>query len=360
MAKDLSLWFGLWWIMAVNAADKSFLRSQPRLLSEGCPSGFSLLSGSSTLCVKVMPTAKEYPAAQQDCRSIGSELVSITSSQENYALASLISGQTFVGGAQDSEGRWYWNDHQPFTYTNWGYGQPDNTWGYEDCLAILPTGLWNDYICWFELPSVCGVRLMVATMSPVLSPTPYPSSLPGDSSPGSSSSSSSSNGFYADPFAMSIISIVVLIAIVLSCIAVRLCCRSSTSAVYTSPPPAVAVPYSQPPQQAMPTTVAVVSSAPSAPPLAEAFTDSSKAPTASAVVALPCTSSGRGSIELPLVASAPSATVAYAASVPDTPTVLPTTVTTTSATGLRPVTMSSTGPITTNGQPAYVYTITYV
>eukprot|EP01033_Poteriospumella_lacustris_P009500 gene9500-6807_t len=307
-----------------------------------------------------MPTAKEYLLAQQDCRTMGAELVSITSSQENYALASLISGQTFVGGDQDSEGRWYWKDGQPFTYTNWGYGQPDNTWGYENCLAILPTGLWNDYICWFELPSVCGLRIMAPTMSPVRSPTPYPSSLPGDSSPGSSSSSSSSNGIYTDPFAMSIISIVVLIAIVLSCIAVRLCCGPSTSAVYTSPPPAVPVPYNHTAQQAMPTTVAVVSSAPSAPPMAEVFTDSSKGPSASVVVAFADTTLGRGSIELPLVASVPPATVVYAASVPYTATVLPTTVSTTSPTGSRPVTMPTTGPITTYGQPAYVCTVTYV
>eukprot|EP01033_Poteriospumella_lacustris_P009092 gene9092-6536_t len=190
-----------------------------------------------------MPTAKEYLLAQQDCRTMGAELVSITSSQENYALASLISGQTFVGGDQDSEGRWYWKDGQPFTYTNWGYGQPDNTWGYENCLAILPTGLWNDYI---------------------------------------------------------------------------------------------------------------------SPPMAEVFTDSSKGPSASVVVAFADTTLGRGSIELPLVASVPPATVVYAASVPYTATVLPTTVSTTSPTGSRPVTMPTTGPITTYGQPAYVCTVTYV
>lgn len=199
------------------------------------------------------------------------------------------------------------------------------------------------------------------TYSAVSYPTFYPSSLPGDSNPGSStSSSSSSSGSSVDPVTISMVVIGVSMFVFVLCIIATRCCCRSPSEVYTSPS-AAAVLYNQTQHQATPTTVAVISSAPSAPPMAQVYTDSSKVATATAVVAFADTSSSGGAgIELqPVVASAPPVPTGYyaAASVPYTTNMTPNT--TVAAVGPRPA-MPTTGPITTYNQPQYVCTVTYV
>ena len=93
----------------------------------------------------------------------GGYLVSVTSSEENDFVFSLVNESTFwatgsggyalgpwLGGYQNEGGNWTWASGEDFAYTNWHSGQPDNYQGglgAEDFLqfwgnAISPT--WND------------------------------------------------------------------------------------------------------------------------------------------------------------------------------------------------------------------------
>lgn len=88
-------------------------------------------------------------------------LATITSAEENAFIWSLlracgaISNQFFIGGYEDppGSGRWYWVTGEPFTYTNWELGEPNNP-GSETVIAlglfcsarwnnVPPSGLWG-------------------------------------------------------------------------------------------------------------------------------------------------------------------------------------------------------------------------
>jgi hypothetical protein len=83
-------------------------------------------------------------------------LVSITSAAENQFLLDRLSeateGHWFIGGYQDERatdyrepaGGWRWVTGEPFVYTNWQSGEPNNAGGDEDRLHILNHGRWND------------------------------------------------------------------------------------------------------------------------------------------------------------------------------------------------------------------------
>lgn len=95
--------------------------------------------------------SKEY------CRQQGGNLLSITSSEEQILIESLlmpVSGNNdntyFVGAADtEQEGVWKWVTGEPFNYTNWENAQPDNYLGEEDYMHIL--GGINNYK-WNDVP----------------------------------------------------------------------------------------------------------------------------------------------------------------------------------------------------------------
>jgi len=104
--------------------------------------------------------AKEL-AEQRSYMGSQGYLATITSAEENAWLAANFSDlkSTWVGGYQDHNapdysepaGGWRWVTGEPWSYTNWGYIEPNNYWPEgEDYLAIwtayAPTGYgWNDF-----------------------------------------------------------------------------------------------------------------------------------------------------------------------------------------------------------------------
>ena len=84
----------------------------------------------------------------------GWNLASITSAAEEAFIVSLITGtisqrtHVWIGGTDAAnEGTWTWTDGDPFSYTNWFAGEPNNVGGNEDFLALDFRGSvwqWND------------------------------------------------------------------------------------------------------------------------------------------------------------------------------------------------------------------------
>ena len=90
-----------------------------------------------------------WPQAEASCVSRGGHLVSLLSAAENAFVNTIVSSRYLAGGFQPSSAcepacDWRWSSGEPWGYTNWNPGEPNNA-GNEDYLLINP-GFpgWND------------------------------------------------------------------------------------------------------------------------------------------------------------------------------------------------------------------------
>lgn len=60
-------------------------------------------------------------------------------------------------GLYDRVSTWYWTYPETFntSLATWGNGQPDNAGGNELCVAINPSGYWEDYNCTYLKSFIC-------------------------------------------------------------------------------------------------------------------------------------------------------------------------------------------------------------
>ena len=78
--------------------------------------------------------------------------MSIHCSEQNQRLTEFLnsSERVWLGGSDSaSEGNWVFTDGSSVTNTNWGSGQPNNSYGSENCMELnYPSiGQWNDRFC---------------------------------------------------------------------------------------------------------------------------------------------------------------------------------------------------------------------
>ncbi|MFH1469660.1 MAG: MopE-related protein [Pseudomonadota bacterium] len=119
-------------------------------------------------CYFAVATHTTWPDARASCRAAGGYLATPTDTSENAFLQTLNS-RPYLGACDgDVEGTWTWITGEPWSYTNWATGEPNDTTTGEDCLEIGGSGtLWNDiwcdrysygagYVCEFEIPSSGG------------------------------------------------------------------------------------------------------------------------------------------------------------------------------------------------------------
>ena len=86
-------------------------------------------------------------------KAMGRHLATISSAEENEQVTRISGGKpVWIGGIRKGSGNgpgadhWYWSDGQPWTYTNWHPGEPNNSVGSENRvhLGLQARGTWND------------------------------------------------------------------------------------------------------------------------------------------------------------------------------------------------------------------------
>ena len=96
-----------------------------------------------------------WTEAKTYCESHGSYLVTITSKEENDFVVSHFGGVWLGGTDAGHEGTWSWINNEPWSYSNWAIGEPNNAFGTEHWLHSVDTGEWNDNSDYQLIQFVC-------------------------------------------------------------------------------------------------------------------------------------------------------------------------------------------------------------
>ncbi len=108
------------------------------------------------------------------CDSQGGHLATVADSQENTVINNLTQMDVVIGGIRNSGGNFEWVTGEPFTYTNWSSGEPNNSpnYGGQYYMNMYASGLWDDdvdkstsntksnngFVCEYE-PTSLSVRI---------------------------------------------------------------------------------------------------------------------------------------------------------------------------------------------------------
>ena len=97
---------------------------------------------------KIVDGNLTWDGAKLACENYGGHLATITSQEEQELIQSLNTDnkRLWIGGYQDADGNWRWVTDEPWDYTNWGDGEPNNSSNVvagESCVALWPES-WND------------------------------------------------------------------------------------------------------------------------------------------------------------------------------------------------------------------------
>jgi|GEM_PF-3995270 len=117
-------------------------------------------SGGNGHFYAVTPAAMNWTQAEAFAVSMGGHLASVTSAAEQgfieatFLTGGLAQSPLWIGLTdQTAEGTWLWTTGEPFGYTQWHSGEPDNSAGDEDYIALNwhraaaagnLRGTWND------------------------------------------------------------------------------------------------------------------------------------------------------------------------------------------------------------------------
>uniref|UniRef100_A0A8C6UFQ1 C-type lectin domain-containing protein n=1 Tax=Neogobius melanostomus TaxID=47308 RepID=A0A8C6UFQ1_9GOBI len=158
--------------MAANCPLMAFLCLAGALLTAGaavkyypeCPEGWTLFG---TRCFKFFFSQSTWTESEKSCQSLGANLASIHSAEENAFVVELIRGAdvegvvnefTWIGG-QDAvkEKVWMWSDGSVWDYAIWGRGQPDN-WRGKDHFTVIYSkeAVWRDYFESWTINYICA------------------------------------------------------------------------------------------------------------------------------------------------------------------------------------------------------------
>lgn len=84
-----------------------------------------------------------WTAARQACANMGGYLVTVTSAAENNFIFNLWPSGWIGLTDEVVEGQWRWVTGEPYSWTNWNPGEPNNA-GNEDYVQFVGGGRWND------------------------------------------------------------------------------------------------------------------------------------------------------------------------------------------------------------------------
>ena len=135
-----------------------------RQLFSGCSPGWTYFPNTGR-CYKHFPVPRTWVDARFLCLVVAQtngDLASIPDQATNVFLTTLSTDNSYIGASDaETEGTWKWSDGTPWSFENWGPGEPNNYGGPQMYLAInyKGVGLWDDESEFYPRPFFCQYDL---------------------------------------------------------------------------------------------------------------------------------------------------------------------------------------------------------
>ncbi len=121
---------------------------------------------------KLYTVGKTWDEAKTYCENLGGHLVAINTSGEQSIVENMIrdgsKSSYWLGGYKNSAGDWNWVTNEPFAYSNWAIGEPNNAEEAEDKLMIFknpdPKNPEANFGDWNDLAADCAEGAYPATI----------------------------------------------------------------------------------------------------------------------------------------------------------------------------------------------------
>ena len=86
-----------------------------------------------------------WSQAEANSVKLGGHLITIGDANEDFFAGHIFGYEGWIGLTdQETEGEWKWSSDEELTYTNWGYGQPDNYGNNQDYASYGGQSVWDD------------------------------------------------------------------------------------------------------------------------------------------------------------------------------------------------------------------------
>ncbi|XP_033121805.1 uncharacterized protein LOC117120830 [Anneissia japonica] len=124
-----------------------------------CPYEYEKVNG---VCYKFVKELATWADAQKSCMEDGAVIVIIRDPIEKNMLMNRTGGGDCWIGLNDQveEGSFYWGDCSTISTwqgQQWGDDQPNDVDGNQDCVMMMPSGAWNDWMCQETNQYICEV-----------------------------------------------------------------------------------------------------------------------------------------------------------------------------------------------------------
>ncbi|XP_068838651.1 mannose-binding protein A-like isoform X2 [Capricornis sumatraensis] len=90
------------------------------------------------------------------CTALGATVATPKNAEENKAIQDMAPDIAFLGITDEvTEGQFMYVTGGRLGYSNWKKNEPNNHGSGEDCVLLLPDGLWNDISCSSSFLAIC-------------------------------------------------------------------------------------------------------------------------------------------------------------------------------------------------------------
>lgn len=108
-----------------------------RSCPDDCPLPWQWKSPTTGSCYLHHGDSVDWSNAREQCVELGADLAALSSAEEFWFVASVVTGDVWIGGTdREVEGTFVWSNGEPWGYTAWKQEKPGDQGNKQDCVML--------------------------------------------------------------------------------------------------------------------------------------------------------------------------------------------------------------------------------